>query len=319
MKFLYRCSRQITILIIVIFLFISLLFLSFLNSTQNLISKENIIEMVKKIDFQELLGKEAKEKIYETLEQTGIPTEYVDSVLEDEQLKEYMGIYVAEGIEYLIYEEKKPSLSASEMTLLLSNSFDRVILELETEGIDISEYFGKQEQEQIHQKIEYYVPEVMEHIPEAEAFIEQKIEENGTLQEGEKKLAEFRRLIHDIQLVYEFKPLLSVAILIQIGFIVILKIRHFRFIKWLALPFLGIFLALTYVLKQFPIWIQTYYPNELSFLKGILDDITLQLMNSWKTTSNLCGMIALLFFLLQIICIGIYCYQNRREKDMAKL
>ena len=102
-----------------------------LNVTENLISKDNIVNTVKNIDIVELIGEDKKQEIYSSLEKADIPTEYIDVMLEDEELKETLGEYIALSFEYVISNREIPNIDENKVTEVLIASFDRVIEEAE--------------------------------------------------------------------------------------------------------------------------------------------------------------------------------------------
>lgn len=319
MKFVGRFFSQILVFIFVITACMSLCVLTFLKGTEHLVSVDNIIRLVKQLDFKELMGSEIEGQIYELLEQTGLPSEYVDYILENDQIKEYMGSYIAQGIEYILYDKKIPIVEEKEVTEIISNSFDQMIQELENNNIEVSTYLSKEDQELIHQKIEYYVPEIVEKIPEAEKLIENKISENKDVQNAKKKLEKFREIVFIVQKIYQFRPFISIAIIVQLGLIIVLKLGRFHFIKWLLLPFIGTSFILKLLNTKIPTFIKSHYPIELNFMKDFIDDIMQPIYTVFSTTANLCFVIAILFIVLQLLLWGLKIYNNRRKKDMATL
>lgn len=319
MKVASRFFSQLLVFIFIITTCISLLLLTFLNSTQNLLSKENIINTVKQFDFKQLMGDQIEEEIYEILEQTGLPSEYVDYILENEQLKEYIGVYLAEGVEYVLYDKELPVLSAEKLTNTLSDSFDYVLHQLEQHHIHVSEYLTEQDQLLIHQKIEYYTPRIVEKIPDVESWIENKIESNSEVQAAKRKIEQLRMVIHLIQKIYQYKWILSIGIVIQIILIVILKLGHFHFIKWLCIPFMVTSLILGRLCDYVPVWIHKHYPKELEFVQIYIEEMLEKVYAVWRHNGSLCFTIFLLLIILQMIIWIVRMHYQRRKKDMAIL
>lgn len=319
MKAVSRFFSQILVFVFIVTTSISLLLLTFLNSTQNLLSKENIINTVKQLDFKQLMGDQIQEEIYEILEQTGMPSEYADYILENEQLKEYMGVYLAEGVEYILYDKEPPVLSEEELTNTLSDSFDYVLYQLEQHDIDISEYVTEQDQILIHQKIEYYTPRVVEKIPDAESWIENKIESNSEVKDAKRKIEQLRMIVKMIQKVYQYKWILSIGILIQIMLIVILKLGYFRFIKWLCIPFMATSFLLGWLCDYIPVWIHNHYPQELEQIQPYMEGILEKVYAIWRHNGSLCFTVFLLLIILQMLIWIVRMHYHRRKKDMAIL
>ena len=163
--------KSLLVILVMILTIISLFAYTVIDSTEVFFSEENITDMIKRIDITEILGEEVKNKIYETLEKTGMPSEYADYVLESDEFKEYVGQYISEGIEYVIYDKELPKLDEKETTEMLVASFNIVIEKANQNGIVVDQYITKEEQAKIVEKIEVYTPEVIEKILEIETLM----------------------------------------------------------------------------------------------------------------------------------------------------
>lgn len=281
-----------------------------------MISTDIVTDLVKQIDFKELMGEQVQAEISSVLERTGIPNEYVDYVLENQELKEYMGIYIAEGLDYILYEKEPPVISEKEITKLLSNSFDQVITELENHNIEVSTHLTKEQQDEIHEKIEVYVPKIVEKIPEVESLIEDKVSENEQVQEARKKLEQLREMNEKVQFVYQMQPTILMLAILQLALIIVIKHKKFRFIKWLFLPFTALAVILRMFYEKVPPLVQQHYPEEMGFLKAFIDRTLNSIFEIWKDGTQLYFILAILLVIFQVTVIGIHIYQNRRRKDM---
>lgn len=319
MKFIGHFFSQILVFTLIITTSISILTLTFFNSTQRLFSKDNMKHLVKQLDFKEIMGDRVESEIYEILEQTGLPREYVDNILENEQLKEYMGTYIVESIEFVLYEKELPIIEVDKLTQLISDSFDTIIEKLENKEIEISINLSKDEQKLIHQKIEQYVPRIADKIPNIETFIEEKISENSETQEVKKIFDNIRKYTKIVHKIYQLKPLISIITIMQIALMILLKWSQFRFLKWILLPFFIVAIVLQIAVQKCPTFVQEHYPTMLNFMKDYVSDTLKPIYQVWKTTSITCFIIVILFILLQCILFGIHLYNNRRKKDMAVL
>lgn len=319
MKTIGRFFVQVLVLILVVTTCVSFLALTMLQSTKKLVSTQTIVEMVKQADFKELMGDRIQNEINGILEKTGIPNEYIDYILENDELKEYMGTYIAEGVEYILYEKEPPVIAEQDLVTLFSNSFDQVVTELENHKIEVSTVLTKEQQQQIHEKIEEYVPEIVEKIPDVEAFIEEKLEGNKEVQEIKQQLEELKKLIANLEMVYDWIPLLSLSILFQIVLIGLLKWRRFHFFKWIALIFFANFVGLEILLQKVPQLVEQHYPAELNFVREFMNYCFTSIYQIWEQNKTICLVIAVIAMLLQITTFGIHLYKNRRQKDMERL
>lgn len=319
MKVIGRFFGTFITIILVFTSLICLLASTFLTSTKDILSTDTVADMVKQIDFKELMGEQVHEEISSVLEQTGIPNEYVDYVLENAELKEYMGNYMAEGIDYILYEKEPPVISEQEVTNLLSNSFDQVITELENHNIEVSTQLTKEQQEQIHEQIEVYVPQIVEKIPEVENLIEDKISENEEVQNAKQKLEELRDLNEKVQFVYQMQPTILLLAILQLVLIIVLKRKNFRFIKWLFLPFMALAVILKLFIIKAPTLVQQYYPEEMGFMRSFIDSTLNSIFGVWKQSTQIYFILAILLVVAQITVIVVSIYKNRRRKDMDVL
>ncbi len=316
MKAIGRIFGTLVTIILVFTSLICLLASTFLTSTKDILSTDIVANMVKQIDFKELMGEQVHEEISSVLEQAGIPNEYVEYVLENEELKEYMGNYMAEGIDYILYEKELPVISEQEVTNLLSNSFDQVIIELENHNIEVSTQLTKEQQEQIHEQIEVYVPQIVEKIPEVESLIEDKVSENEEIQNAKQKLEELRDLNEKVQFVYQMQPTILLLAILQLVLIIVLKRKNFRFIKWLFLPFMALAVILEILNAKVPTLVQQYYPEKIGFMRSFIDSTLNCIFGVWKQDAQIYFILAILLVVAQIAVIVVSISKNRRQKDM---
>lgn len=257
-----------------IFIIISFVFMgsySILESTKQFVSEDNLTNMIKNIDIIEIIGNERKQELYDVLEKTGIPTEYADLMFEDDTLKEYIGSYAATSIGYLVGTEELPKIDEKEITDVLIESFDRVIEEAENHDIQVATYIPENQQEQIRTEIKHYVPEFVDKIPEAEEFIENKINENEKLSDTKRKLEQAELYMKRFQMVYRNRAILLVGAAVAMGLIILLKRKKLGFFKWIAIPFILVFTlfkSMHFVIDQI---LLKKIPSDLSMFSSITD------------------------------------------------
>jgi len=306
----YNFIEAVKIIFSIVFVCISTSFLfgySILETSEAIFKEENIVNTIKNIDIVELIGEEKKQEIYAILEKAEIPTEYIDAMLEDEELKEQIGKYVVSSMNYLQSLEEMPEVDAEEVTNLLTKTFDRVIEEAENHNIEVSTYISKEKQNIIHEKIEYYVPEIIEKIPEIQKAIEDKIYGSSEYQELQSKIKQFEEYMNIINKIYEYKWILLVITIIPLMIIVIMKWKGFKFIKWLAFPPILVATLLKVVTLVTPIAITEILTNEGEKLKSIVSpsiELLLSNMNSLIITYFEVGLAIIL------IQIGVTIYKN---------
>lgn len=291
-----KAIRQFFTILFVITTFMSLLLLTLIGSTQLLFAKKNMIELVKQVDFRELIGYQVEDDIYQLLEQAGLPNQYVDYIIEDQNVREYIGTYLAVGMESLFYGKEPAVIDSNELYNVLVKSMDQACIAFEADIME-EEHLTKQDQQRIHQKLEYYVPKIAEKIPSFETLLETKVIETTK----NKDLARMKLTIRTLQNFYQWKPILSIFILLQLFFIFILKIRSFKYIKWFMVPFLLTALALYYFKMQVPPLIAHYFPRNLVFMKDFIEQTMQTIYTSWNRTILICFSLFVLFLLLQFL------------------
>lgn len=311
MKLFLGFLKNISALFLGIIVCIFIVIYTFLNTTKELLSKDNIINTVKNVDIVEFIGEDTKQELYRVLEKTEIPTEYIDVMLEDQHLKETVGSYVASSLDFLLSDKEVPKIDENEVTNVLITSFDKVIEEAEKHQIEVQTYISKEKQDKIHEKIEYYVPEVIAQIPVAEEFIKDKINENSDLVEAKRQIEQVEQLIDNIQMVYSYKDILLIVILILMMLIVAIKFKEFKFIKWLIFPLILSASILKFVCVVVPYLMDNYMPSELVKLNSIINPSIQTLLSGINSAVIICFIISICLFIVQIvICL----YKRRQEK-----
>lgn len=302
--------ESIKIIFSIVFVCISTSFLfgySILETSEDIFKEENIVNTIKNIDIVELIGEEKKQEIYAILEKAEIPMEYIDAMLEDEELKEQIGKYAVSSMKHLQSLEKMPEVDAEEATNLLTKTFDKVIVEAENHNIEVDTYISKEKQNIIHEKIEYYVPEIIEKIPEIQTAIENKIYGSSEYQKLQSKIKQIEKYMNIINKIYEYKWILLVITIIPLIIIVIMKWKDFKFIKWLALPPIFVVALLKVTTLIIPIAIAEILTNEGEKLKSIISP-SIELL-----LSNMNGLMVIYFevgLAIILIQIGVTIYKN---------
>lgn len=300
--------KSLLVILVTILTIISLFAYTVIDSTEVFFSEESITDMIKQIDITEILGEEVKNKIYETLEKTGMPSEYADYVLESDEFKEYVGQYISEGIEYVIYDKEVPRLDEKETTEMLVTSFNRVIEEANRNGISVDKYITKEEQAKIVEKIEVYTPEVMEKLPEIETLMENKLSEHSEYQDAKNKLEEaksqLQTTIDNIQKVYTYKKIVFVMIIIELILLILLGLKKLKFMKNIGIVF-GLNALMLFLLNSVINYgIDKYYPQELDVVRSTFDIIVLKIQSIWtKIEIRYLLVFVISIFLYIIICI----------------
>lgn len=311
MKIFIKILKGLSTVILFILLFVFIMIWCVMGSTKNLFSEKSLNKMLKNIDFTEFLDNEIGEKIYTILEEAGIHTDYTKEILNNEEVKNYASKYMSEMVNYIIEPTEIPSISASELSGILKNSFDETIdtINKNTENID-SNYINKfkeqitdEKREKVKQKIDEVTPQIVETIPTIEEFIEKRILENDDLSNGIKSIEQLRNEIKKVKRIYSFQNIILITIFIIIGLITLLKFKKFKFIKWIIWPF---------ILCGFGLILFVYFSNSIIdriiseihyFPNASVKSITSIALNNFQNYGYICFLIGILLLLSRIIII----------------
>lgn len=311
-RFLSFFKNSLALLLVILTSIFMILYIV-LNVSERLISRQNIIDTVKSVDIVDLIGEENKQEIYSILEKANVPTEYIDIIMEDEKIKEEIGEYVSLSLEYMLFEDKKmPVIDEKEITDILITSFDRVIEEAEKYNVEVDNYISKEEQELIHEKIEYYVPEVVEKISVAQDFIEDNVSQSPGFNEVNEKIKQIKKAIDIVELIYSYKNLLLVGVFVPLVLIILLKWRKFRFVKWLAFPFIFVAAFLKVIYEIIPYLLDTKMPSEFYRVEAIIEPSINKFLSGINDWVIFCFVIGVCLVLIQVV-ISLY-IRNKEEK-----
>lgn len=295
--------------------FVFILAYTMLNVTENLVSKENIINTIKNINIVELIGEDKKQEVYNALEKADIPTEYIDAMLEDEELKETLGEYMALSFEYVISNEKNPEIDENEVTEILISSFDRVVEEAENYEIEVNTYLSEEKQEKIHEKIEYSVPEIVAQIPAVEEFIETQISKNSNLTEAKEKIEKMNQVIDQIQIIYSYKNVVLIGIILPFILIIFMQYKKFKFIKWIAFPFLLTTIFFKSIHMLVPYVLEFRMPSEFSSFESIIEPSIQTFLSDINEIAILCFIIGISLLSIQIVIS--LCIKKKKEQEIV--
>ena len=168
----------------------------------------------------------------------------------------------------------------------------------------------------VHEKIDEYVPQIIEQLPEAEDFISEKINENETISETRNEFYEMQKNIETFQNIYQKRNLFLISIIILIIIITALKFTKLKFIGWFI--FLGILCSFNFLLISniISLVFSNYLSYDMIALKNIIEP-SIQLLES--SYLNAFVMSFLLTILLISINIGSMIYKKKQlnKKEVA--
>lgn len=288
-----------------------------LNVVNKLISKDNIINMIKNVDIAEVIGDEAKEEIYETLGEAGIPTDYVDSMLENEQIKETVGGYVSETVDYFLGSKEFPEITEKEFSAMLHDTFDTVIKEVESNNLNVSEYISPEEQVKVHEKIDLYAPQIVEKLPDAEEFINSQLNSNETVNEMQSKYRELQKNAEIVQSLCQKRNLFLIAAIVLIILIGLLKFARLKFMGWYI--YLGVLCSINFIFtaKSIDYLYNNFVSEELDKVKGITDSLIGLVEKTYMNAFVVALILTLLFITIKTGIVFYYKKKSERKEISA--
>ncbi len=317
MKVIWKIISFVLVIILVVVSFISMVLLAAINSTEEYLSRENITQTIKQLDFKAIVGEKVNNELNKVLEETGLPREYVDKVLESEKVKEYLGNYVSSGVEYILYDKEIKLPNTDEISNIIIDSFDYVVNEAKNNNINVDKYLSIEDQDKIKKEIKSKSSQIAEKIPDAETLLENVIMQNEETAKAKEKLDEVREVIDKIQIVFKYKFILYIVIVVSLALVVLLRIKHLRFIKFLMIPFALTGGSLFALYKGLPILFNKYYPEELNMIKSYIESSLQGVYATIKLYSVICLVILILLIIAQII-VSIY-YHKKEDKEFSEL
>lgn len=202
-----------------------------------------------------------------------------------------------------------PTINEKDFSNILHETFDTVVKEVENNNVQMNEYLSGENQKKVHEKIDEYVPKIIEELPEAEDFISEKINENETISETQKEYYEMQKNIETFQNIYQKRNLFLISIIIIIIIIIALKWKNLRFIGWFI--FLSILCSINFLLiaKIISFVFSNYLPSDNLALKNIMTP-SIKLLE--KSYLNAFIITFILTILLIGIKIGIMIYKRKK-------
>lgn len=298
------------------FIVATLLFaLTTMNSTEFLV-KENIVKnLIVDIDVKDLVGESSYQEINDLLEKSGIPKEYVDYVVENEDIKEYLGEYASTAIDSVLYEKDLPKIDEKQLTDLLINSFDAIVESVNKNEINVDKKVTDKDIKKVHDTINEYVPKIVKEIPDIEELIGEELEESAEYQETRENINQLTDGIELVKKAYSQKYVLVIMIVVGLALIVLMKSKSPKLINWLWRPFVTACVLCTLVVVECKTLLNYFYPEQLNFLRKFVDNNIGRMCDIYKRDTIIYLVIIILLIVAKIVMIVL---KNKKEnKQLA--
>lgn len=295
----------------------SLLFaLTMMNSTEFLVKEDMVKNLVMDIEFKNLVGEESFDEITNSLEKSGIPKEYVNYVIENEEIKEYLGDYASKAVDYMLYEKDLPVIDSKELTDLLIKSFDSVVASVNNNQINVDKKVTDKEVKKVHDSINKYVPKIVDQIPDVEGLVGEELKDNQDYQNSREQINQFTKILEDVKKGYSYKYVLVILIIVGLALILLIKFKSPKLLNWLWQPFITAAILCLFLAFEFQTLMNYFYPSELEFLRKFIEKNLNRMCDIWKRDGFIyLGIIILLIVLKIVLTIN----KNKKENKQFEL
>ena len=264
------------------------------------------------VDIANLVGEDSFKEINDLLEDSGIPKEYVNQVIENKEIKEYFGEYASDAVNYVLYQEKIPTIEEKELTDMLIKSFDKVVEEVNNTDKKISD----QDIKKVHSTINKYVPKIIKEIPNAQELIDEELKDNAEYQNTRKEIEKITEVIDNVKKAYEYKYVLVILAVVGLALMLLIKFKSSKLFNWLRSPFFTAGLIFVLLIVEATTLMKHFFPSQLSFLRVFIDNNLNQLTSIWKRDAIIYFSIFVVLVALKIVLSII---KNKRENEIFEL
>lgn len=295
---------------------IFLIALTALNSTEFLIKEDMVKQLVVDVDVANLVGEESFSEITDLLEDSGIPKEYTNYVIENKEIKEYLGEYASDAVDYVLYQGELPKIEANELTELLISSFDAIVEDVNNNKINIDKKVSDKEIKKVHDTINKYVPKIIKEIPDIQELVDEELKDNQDYQNTRRQIEDFTRVIEEIKKGYSYKYMLIIFSIVGLLLMLLIKFKSSKLLNWLRAPFFTAGLVYVLLIIESSYLVKHFFPESLSFLKVFIDNNMNRLVSVWKRDAIIYFSIFVILFALKIVLSII---KNKKENKLFEL
>lgn len=299
------------------FIVATLLFaLSMMNSTEFLVKEDMVKKLVMDIEIKNLIGEESFEEITASLEKSGIPKEYVNYVIENEEIKEYLGDYASNAVNYILYEKDLPVIESKELTELLIKSFDSVVARVNDNQINVDKKVTDNEIKKVHDSINKYVPKIVDQIPDIKELAGEELKDNQDYQNSREQINQFVNVLENIKKGYDYKYVLVILIIVGLALMLLIKFKSPKLLNWLWRPFVTAAILCLFLAFEFKTLMNYFYPSGLEFLRKFIENNINRMCDIWRRDGFIYLAIIVLLISLKIILKVI---KNKKENKQFEL
>lgn len=264
--------KDILVFVLSFTLLILMFVYSLVLSLSNFLTVDNITKSLKESDFtafyKDSNGNETEiiSSFRILLENTGVPTSAIDEVVNSEETKEFIGQYVSNSIEASINETEQKPLEEQDVVELVRGNMEIITKDLEEEGIEVSEEIQNEILTLTYENAHI----LTENMPTGEEII--------TLT-GNDKINELTTL-SKLLLSDKTKFTLLISIGANLLFLILLRLKKFRFLKTISAPLIINAIILVVISMFFNDYITNFILNSSETLKIVFSPFMDSLFNT---------------------------------------
>ena len=279
-----------TTLLIIIFTFCLILSLS------NFLTTDNIIKTVKESDFSSFYkddngnNTEVIDALELLLEKSNVPEEVVSEIVDSEPTKEFLGTYIGNSIENVINDKDEQELTSKDVVNLVDGNMSIIEKYAKDKGLELSD----DTRNEILSLTEENSSILLSKMPNSKEIITMT---------GNDKINEMITL-SKLLLSKDTKIAFLIAFGINVLFLILLRLKHNRWLKTLSAPFM----ISSFLLIAFSLLLKDPMKNYIANDSGVLNIVFSPIMDNLFSLIFKYGMFVLL---ISVAFLVIYNVQKR--------
>lgn len=237
--------KYLCIFILILLLSIIVYLFCMRNIFKSYVNEEKLREEISNIDIMSLLkenGEEIEEvkKLKSQLVEVGIPSEFIDYVLNSSVIKDTTASLVSEGVNYIFTGEEisiVKNFNSSEIIKFTSDNLSIVALELKKNNVPGSDKLTEERQEKIIKNMEEYAPKVEDTISKVSDKVRSKIEESPNYKKINNYKDKIDKCLSIVRFIYsDSMTYLFVGSILIISILIILLVHStYKYLKYFGI------------------------------------------------------------------------------------
>lgn len=285
--------------------------------SEHYLKEDTIKKMVNNINIMNLLKDENNQELYqvkqikEELVDAGIPRDSIDGFLNSKPINDFASDIIYNSIDGILYDKEVTKLNSEYIYNYLEDNMSIISKELQDKNIPNSEYFTKENQDEILIKIRKKAPLIEEKIDDLTTKINNKLEINNNI--GNLKM-----VISIIKILYSniLDIIMIFILVIFIIGIIIIKKSIYKTLKWIAISILSSGIVL-YIISILITKLYKYINKLPTFINNLIRTILDDSVTLFKHNGTICFIISIILIIINITVYYILRYiENKKFKQI---